>query len=327
MSGQATIDHRVLCDAADWFALLRSGEAAPEDNQRWQHWLNQHPDHLRGWQLVERIEQQFSAATGDHPQHTEATLQRVRQSRQQRRHVLKGLGALAVTLGLGWTSWRHTPLPQLAASWQAQCRTGTGEIRQWTLADGTRLWLNTDSAVNTVMDGPQRQIQLLHGEILIETGNDPRPMVVFTAGGELRPLGTRFSVRHGKAQTLLSVFEGAVEITTLGQQRAVVQRLQQAHFSRNAIAPISSIRNTQQAWHKKRFIAEDIRLSDLIEELGRYQHGHIQVSPRVVNLRVFGGFPLDRPEQAWSMLENALPIRIHQPLPWWTSIEPLPATP
>ena len=86
-------------------------------------------------------------------------------------------------------------------------------------------------------------------------------------------------------------------------------------------------RLSQQAWHKKRIIAEDIRLADLIDTLGRYQHGHIQLSPRVADLRVFGGFPLDNPEQALGMLEKALPIRIDQPLPWWTRIEPAPATP
>lgn len=322
MAAPDQIDHQVLSDAADWFALLRSGDAGPQDNQRWQQWLKQDPDHLLGWQLVERIEQQFMAATGDHPAHTEATLQQARHNRLHRRGMLKGMGAALATVGLGWFSWEQTPLPQVAASWGADLQTGTGEIRQWTLADGSQLWLNTASAVNTVMEGPIRQIQLIRGEVLIQTGNDPRPLVVFTPQGELRPLGTRFSVRRGEHETFLAVYEGAVEITTRHHQHRVIERLQQTRFSNNDIAPTAPSRVTMQAWHRKRFIAEDIRLADLIKELGHYQHGYIQLSPQIADLRVFGGFPLDNPDQALSMLEKALPIRIDQPLPWWTRIEP-----
>ena len=327
MTDHAHIDHQVLSDAADWFALLRSGDASPKDNQRWLTWLKQHPDHVLGWQLVERIEQQFSAATGNHPDHTEATLQQARTNRLQRRTMIKGMGAALGTLGLGWFGWQQTSLPQIAAAWQAQYRTGTGDIQQWTLADGTQLWLNTDSAVDTFMEGPLRQIQLIRGEILIQTGADTRPLVVYTPQGELRPLGTRFSVRQDGRDTFLSVYEGAVEITTRHQQRTVVKRFEQTRFRQGHIAPLEPARLSQQAWHKKRIIAEDIRLADLIDTLGRYQHGHIQLSPRVADLRVFGGFPLDNPEQALGMLEKALPIRIDQPLPWWTRIEPAPATP
>ena len=56
MNGTAHIDHQILSDAADWFALLRSGQACESDKLRWQQWLRQHPDHLRGWQMVEHIE-------------------------------------------------------------------------------------------------------------------------------------------------------------------------------------------------------------------------------------------------------------------------------
>ena len=114
MTDHAHIDHQVLSDAADWFALLRSGDASPKDNQRWLTWLKQHPDHVLGWQLVERIEQQFSAAAGNHPDHTEATLQQARANRVQRRTMIKGMGAALGTLGLGWFSWQQTSLPQIA---------------------------------------------------------------------------------------------------------------------------------------------------------------------------------------------------------------------
>ena len=67
---------RVLAEAAEWFALLRAGEASEADVRRWRHWLEASPEHHRGWQMVERVEQQFSMASGDDPDQAEATLAR-----------------------------------------------------------------------------------------------------------------------------------------------------------------------------------------------------------------------------------------------------------
>lgn len=323
MTHPASIDHQVLSDAADWFALLRSGEASERDTHRWRDWLHQHPDHLRGWQLVEQIEQQFQAATSDHPNQTAATLNRARQGRQQRRTVVKSLAVALATGGLGWASWRQTPLPEVVASWQAQYRTGTGEIRQLRLADGSQVWMNTDSAMDTVMSGPQRQIQLVRGEILIETGSeDPRPLVVFTPQGQMQPLGTRFTVRRENEQTFVAVYQGTVKVTNQAHQEALVPSRHQTRFSSSGVAPLSVAEPSRESWHKGILLADDTRLADLVSELGRYQHGYINVSPDVADLRVVGGFPLTSPEQALSMLETALPVRISRPLPWWTNILP-----
>ena len=323
MNGTAHIDHQILSDAADWFALLRSGQACESDKLRWQQWLRQHPDHLRGWQMVEHIEQQFSTASANHPAHTEATLKQARHNRIQRRSVITGLALAIGTGGLGWMSWRHSPLPTLVAGWNAQYRTGTGEIRTLELADGSRLWLNTNSAINTVLDGPQRHIQVIQGEVLIETGKaDPRPLMVFTPQGQLQPLGTRFTVRRETDTTFLAVYDGAVEITNQARQKSVLHPQQQTRFSANALQPIHPADPARETWHKGILVADDIRLGDLVDELGRYQHGYINLSPAVADLRVFGGFPLTDPQQALDMLASALPIRVTRPLPGWTNIHP-----
>lgn len=323
MNVTAPIDHQILSDAADWFALLRSGQAGESDTLRWQQWLRQHPDHLRGWQMVERIEHQFSTASATHPVHAEATLKQARHNRIQRRSVITGLALAIGTGGLGWVSWRQTPLPTLLAGWGAQYRTGTGEIRAVTLADGSRLWLNTNSAIDTVLDGPQRQIHVRQGEVLIETGKaDSRPLLVFTPQGQLQPLGTRFTVRRETDTTFLAVYDGAVEITNQARQKSVLHPRQQTRFSANALQPIHPADPARETWHKGILVADDIRLAALVDELGRYQHGYINLSPAVADLRVFGGFPLTSPQQALDMLASVLPIRVTRPLPGWTNIHP-----
>ncbi len=311
---------QVLADAAEWFALLRSGDASEADTLRWRRWLQAHPDHQQGWQWVERVEQQFHAARGDDPDRAEATLARTREKRLDRRGLLKGMAVLLGVGGLGWAGWRATPLPTVVAAWGARYRTGTGEIRELAFQDGSRLWMNTNTAINTAFTDAHRRLDLIAGEILLETGADPRPLTVTTPHGRLRPLGTRFTVRHDEDTTLVAVYQGRVEITTGDHPRQVVPGGRQARFSRGHIGPAETADPARQAWHRGILVADDIRLADLTEELSRYQHGVITVSADVAGLRVFGGYPLTRPEQTLSMLENVLPIRVYRPLPWWTEI-------
>lgn len=314
----ATPDPEVLSQAADWFALLRSGDASSEDTRRWRHWLAQHPAHRQGWALVERIQQQFEAATGDHPAQADATLSRARDNRLRRRSLLKGLALMLGAGGLGWAGWRTDAVQQRRAVWSAPYRTGVGEIRAWTLADGGRLWLNTDSAVDGVeADGPVRPLRLLRGEMLLETGG---PVRVDTPAGSLRPLGTRFTVRLDEHHTLVAVHEGRVEIVTAEGRRRVIPAGRQTRFSDHAIDPPRPVETTREAWHRGVLAADDIRLADLLAELARYRHGYLNVSPAVADLRVFGGFPLTDTDQALAMLEAVLPIQVTHPLPGWTEV-------
>lgn len=317
-----TPSHQVLADAAEWFALLRSGEASKADVRRWRRWLEVSPEHRRGWQMVERVEQQFNAACGDDPDHAQATLARTRQRRLDRRGMIKGMALLLGAGGLGWTGWRATPLPKVVAAWGANHRTGTGEIRELALPDGSRLWLNTNTAINTAFNAEGRRIDLITGEILLTTAPDERPLTVSTAHGQARPLGTRFTVRSEDNTTLVAVYQGRVAITNSSNGTQTVPAGQQTRFSSTAIQPPEAADPARQAWHKGVLIADDIRLADLLDELNRYQHGYINVAPEVAGLRVFGGYSLTRPAHTLSLLEKVLPIQVSRPLPWWTEIRP-----
>lgn len=312
--------HQVLADAAEWFALLRSGAASDADNRRWRQWLEADPEHRHGWQLVERVEQQFTAAGGDAPEHAEATLARTRERRLSRRSLIKGMAVMLGASGLGWAGWRASPLPDLVSAWGAEHRTATGEIRALVLSDGSRLWMNTNTSINTTLSATERRIQLIAGEVLLETGSDPRPLIVSTRHGQLRPLGTRFTVRDQDDTTLVAVYQGAVEITNRAGQQQVVPSGRQRRFSDSGIKAAAPANRARDVWHRGILLADDIRLGDLAAELSRYQHGFINVSPEVAGLRVFGGYPLTNPAQTLSMLEKVLPIRVRHPLPWWTEI-------
>lgn len=314
--------HDALEAAAEWFAYLRDGQAGERGEAQWRTWLARSDENRRAWDYVQTVAERFAPL---HAQgQREAAASALRGRGLSRRQVLGGLAALGITGTLGWAVHRHTPVPGMVAAWRADHRAGVGEVRQVALSDGSRLWLNTASAVNSHFGRRLRRLALVRGEILIDTAADPdRPLVVDTTHGRLRALGTRFTVREGDDHTLLAVHDGAVRVQPAGgAEPRTVNAGGQVRFDRHGIAAAGPADPARDAWSRGVLLARDITLGELVAELARYQRGHMGVAPSVADLRVFGSFPARRPDKALAMLEDLLPIRVKRPLPWWTTIEP-----
>lgn len=316
--------HRAMEQAAEWYALLCSDEVTERIRSDWHAWLDQDPENRLAWRYVESVSNQFGPikTTAD-PRHVAEGLWQANNRVIQRRRVLAGIAALAGVGVLGWGTWRHTPVPAITQAWRADYHTATGESRELVLPDGSRLWLNTDTALNQLYDGQARRLQLVRGEILIDTASDPsRPFEVDTPQGQLRALGTRFAVRLNGEQTLLAVYEGAVRARTRQGAQTTLQAGQEVQFDTVALGEFKRADATRVAWSQGMLVAQDIPLHEVVRELRRYRNGHLGLAPEVAQLRVFGNFPLTNTDDTLAMLEAALPVHIRQTLPWWVSIEP-----
>lgn len=318
------LSHRAMEQAAEWYALLSSEEASEAERTSWRAWLEQDPEHRLAWGYVESVSRSFAPIqSSPDPRRTAEGLWEANTRLVQRRRVLAGIAGLAGVGLLGWTTWRHTSLPLLAQAWRSDYHTVTGETRELLLSDGSRVWLNTATAVNQDYDTRRRHLQLVTGEILIDTAADPsRPFFVGTPQGRLRALGTRFTVRLDGGQTLLAVYEGAVQARTGRGGDTILQAGQQVRFSPDALGAVQPADAAREAWSRGVLVAQDIPLREVVEELRRYRHGHLGLAPEVAGLRVFGNFPLAHTDDILDMLAAALPVRIRRTLPWWVSIEP-----
>lgn len=316
--------HKTLQQAAEWFATLNDESVTEQQRCEWQCWLNQHSEHQQAWQYVESVGHRFRHATqlskqGDISQ----TLRAARTDGLTRRKALQGFGVLGV-IGL---SWRFTPLPTLAqgytVAWRADHHTTTGETRALALLDGGQLWLNTASAININYQAASRQIDLLAGEILIQTAADSqrRPFIVNTPQGILQALGTRFSVREQADTSFLAVYEGAVKIQTPGGETKIIKAGQQTRFSQHHIQASNTANPAREAWTRDLIVANNISLKELIADISRYQHAHIAVDPAIENLRVMGTYPTNQPDLVFTMLEDALPIKVQRLLPRWVTLK------
>lgn len=316
--------HAVLEQAAQWYARLRDGSAGARDRAVWQTWLHAAEEHQAAWRYVEDISRGFEPLRNLPDSRPVAEALRTANERlHTRRRLLAGVALLAGGALFGTLGWRQALLPAGLLAWAADYRTGTGEQRELALADGTRLWLNTDSAIDVQFDAFERRIRLVTGEIFIDTATDAsRPFLVDTAQGRLRPLGTRFNVRMEGGATRLAVFEGAVEIrTSAAGATRIVPTDRQTRFTGEHIAPVERADIAREAWTRGTLAIDDMPLGEVIRELRRYRKGHLGVADEIADLTVYGNFPIQDTDRVLSMLATALPIRIEQPLPWWTRVE------
>lgn len=315
-------DHATLQQAAQWYALLSASPVDPDTQCAWQRWHEQSALHRQAWQYVERISQRFSPLQHD-GELTMQTLTAARRTERTRRQALRTLAVISGGALFGWVGLNNPSLSRPLLALRADYHSPTGAVRQIRLADGTRIWLNSASALNVDYRADLRLLLLVDGEVLIETAKDPRPFIIETAEGRLRALGTRFSVVQDRQRTLLNVFDGAVEVRNAdGVQAHVMQAGQQLAFDRQHIGANTPASSMRQGWSNGMLLANDIPLGHFIDELAHYHHGHLGVAAEIANLRVMGAYPLHDSKQTLAMLERVLPVRVRYILPWWATLEP-----
>ncbi|MFT3815561.1 MAG: FecR domain-containing protein [Acidovorax sp.] len=320
--------HEAMEQAAEWFSLLQSGSATDADRARWQQWLAAAEDSRAAWAFVERVSQRFQPLQVDAaPRLAADALQMANRRLARRRTVLAVATITGAGATLGWLVSQHRGAANALLAWNADYRTATGERREVRLADGTQVWLSSASAFDQEYGTSLRRLCLRAGEIFIQTAADPsRPFIVDTAHGRMRALGTRFNVRlDDGGGTQLAVYEGAVQVTlATGADATIIRAGQQARFTAERLEAPVPADPAREAWSRGVLLAQDVPLEQVVAELSRYRRGHMAVAPEVAQLPVLGNYPLDDVDGALAMLQQALPLRIRRPLPWWTTIEAHP---
>lgn len=309
----AGADTDVPHQAALWLIELRAEGNSPELQARWQRWHDAAPEHSQAWARIEA----FGASLRQMPPVlAQATLT---PRAPRRRRALKALGLLLTAGGAAWFAGGERQLPILLASH----RTGPGERRALTLADGSEVHLNVDSALDVHLDGSFRRLVLHTGEIHIATAPDTtsRPFFVDTPQGRAHALGTRFTVRVDGASSQVAVYSGAVAIhPRLAGDAAplVLAAGQQARFSDTTAGSPATAGETDTAWRRGMLVADETPLPTFIAELGRLTGRSLSCAPSLAGLKVTGTYPLADPDAVLELLTRALPIRVERQRSWWT---------
>ncbi|MDO8050337.1 FecR domain-containing protein [Janthinobacterium sp. SUN211] len=318
------IDLAIAMQAAEWLATLMSGATTPAEKTAWQQWRQAHPDHERAWKHIESVSGGLREL--DAQASRKALLQRPTSLPVSRRSSLRLL-AWASTIGLtGWFGARSEYAPDFARAALADLSTGVGERRELTLPDGTRLHLNSGSAVNIRYTGTQRLLQLVQGEVFIATARETdmpyRPFLVETTHGRAQALGTRYSVRQADGSTEVAVEEGAVRLLPRqGDGNLLLRAGQGAGMTAQQVLPAHAVSPDIWAWRQGLLLADAMPLRDFLHELSRYRHGLLGCDDAVAGLRISGVFPLADLDAVLLSLPNSLPVDVRLRTRYWVQVE------
>jgi transmembrane sensor len=116
-------------------------------------------------------------------------------------------GALAASLALAATA----ALTWYVSTLGPDYHTPIGGLASVPMTDGSKIMLNTDSAIRLAVTEKERRVQLERGEAFFDVAKDPdRPFVVSAGNKRVVAVGTKFSVRRNGNDLRVFVTEGKV---------------------------------------------------------------------------------------------------------------------
>ncbi|HEY9578330.1 MAG TPA: FecR domain-containing protein [Rhizorhapis sp.] len=210
--------------------------------------------------------------------------------------------------------------PTLLLMWQSDYRTGTGEMRNVTLSDGSSVTLDTGSAIAVNYGDGRRGVRLLAGRAWFDVAHDERhPFTVSAADARVRVTGTAFDVGLDDDSIDVTLARGGVQVAWDDIAPIVLRPGDRIHLARpshsvdrNRIA-ISSI----GSWRRGRLMIEDVPLSEGIDQLRRYYSGAIVLtSSELGDRRVTGVFDVDDPEEALRLMVRQHGATVRSVTPW-----------
>jgi len=315
----------VIDQAIAWAVKIDFNAPDPATQRAFDAWLSADSVHATAWHRVQSLKHDFANLP---PKLALETLQaaeaKLIANGVSRRQMLKLLSIAGVVGAAGWIVREQTAWQRLIAD----ASTDTGERRALSLSDGTRLVLNTDTAVSVQLSGEQRVIVLRRGEMLASTGPDldmpsRRPFWVDTSFGRMQALGTRFAVRLDRNDARVTVQEGAVEMHTAHAGFSAIAHAGESwRLGANGLNQTSQSAFDPMSWTDGVIKARQMRLADLLVELSRYRRGRIFCDPAVADLPVSGVYQVDDTDRTLAFLAQTLRLRIDYRTRFWVTVKP-----
>ncbi|MBC3272576.1 FecR family protein [Pseudomonas sp. SWRI81] len=305
--GQATVRD----EAASWFVRLQEPAVSAEEQQRFDAWLNEHPQHREEFQLL----QVLWTAADLLPVSRLKALAETPPPRRQRRPLLRyavAASVVAVALGLGLFSGLHDP-----GGYRAEFATALGERKHVALPDGSVIDLNSRSRVQVRYEHNRRLIELSEGEAMFSVEHDSaRPFVVEAGSGKVTVTGTRFDVRRDAAQTRVAVEQGTVKVQGRnapdGAFISLTAGLGTYVDGQGKVAAAYAVNPAElTAWRNGKLVFNNASLSEVTAEVSRYREKPLTVAnPSVASLRLTSVFRSDDTDALLKALPSILPVAV-----------------
>jgi len=256
-------------DMEDLFDRYLKGEAAPDEIERVEAWLNHYQNPFSEWQQMNKTRRDkwleglfddIKTTIGD---------EKVIPMRP-RRMLWRAIAAIAamLVLGLGvYLEWpRQTEFTALNVK--------ANQKSQVVLADGSKIWVNSLSTLRypTSFDSNTREVYL-SGEAFFDIKHDAtKPFIIHTGKILTTVLGTAFNIREDKTlhTVVVTVTRGKVSVANGSHLLGVITPNQQISFNTNSQKEQTQTNvnvDKAVAWQQNSISFNDITFADAAAQL------------------------------------------------------------
>ena len=203
------------------------------------------------------------------------SLHRDLKPRSSRRVYLRYASILILSLLLSGATYWLGRYAQFSNNSYATISSPNGQITNFTLFDGTNVWLNAGSTIRYAQSfNRSERTVYLEGEALFDvTKNAKRPFLVETGIAQIKVAGTKFNVRaYTEENTIETVLiEGEVHFLE-GSRTLVLSPGERVQLTKESGAISKARVNTSEytSWHLGKHHFNDESLSDLVLLLERW---------------------------------------------------------
>ncbi len=286
--------------ALAWVARLRSDACQEDDRRAFALWLAQDTRHLIAMDSALELWDDMAAV-----RHLPLDTTRRPAANQPRWWAAAAVAASLVLAMVLWPSLQESPSERLL-------QTAYGEQETFELEDGSSLQLNANSRVSVTYSDDERLLTLSRGEAYFDVVSNPaRPFHVDTGNARVTAIGTAFNIKLQDEDTTITVTEGVVRITELGETGNRVPTSEVLHANQQLLASPRGLQPARAvdpagmlAWQSGELVAEALPLPELARQLERYHGLQIIITdPDVAAMTVSGVFQLDQPGAILDALE------------------------
>ncbi|MFD1702305.1 FecR family protein [Methylopila henanensis] len=297
---------RAAREATGWFVRLNNPLATDDDRRAFRAWLDADPAHADAigetrdlWDRLEAPANRLGASGW----HREIT-----PPRRRKRRTAAIAAALLATGFACLAIWRDAGLIDRAFADHA---TRPGERLEVVLSDGTRLYLDGDSALDASFAPAARDVTLLRGRAWFDVAPDPaRPFIVHAGAIQARVLGTGFAIDRDAGSVVVD--HGSVLVMVRGAQTVGLAANQRtALASDGALEPPTMVDpGVALAWRHGLIVLDAAPLADVATELARLEPGRLLIpDPKLAALRLSGVFRADDPDAIVEAMRAGLGLK------------------
>lgn len=303
MSARAHPSTNADVEAATWLARLHADARDPSDEAAFRRWIDADPANAEAFRHATSV---WDAVGAVHIERQPAVV--AAPSLMNRRALIAGGGAI-VAMGVGLSGWQSAQ----AGVYQ----TGLGEQKRVTLADGSILFLDTDTKLKAEFDDRQRAVTLHHGRANFRVATDAaRPFVVRAGAQSVVAPRAVFDVRRDADRVSVMLIEGSVAVQKAnGGSANNVGRLREGErivMDRTHAGQIDTPDLAQQlAWQNGQMIADNQSLGAMVSEMNRYSPVKLVIAdPRAASLKLSGVYRVGENEAFARSIRQLLPVGV-----------------